>query len=549
MGDSNVGVWYYFGLEDADRTEIGLFFTTVCLLAALVIVGLLLPELFVNVLNNAYDFVMHYFGWWFMLLGAVLFVFSLFMAFSRYGRIRIGGEDAEPEFGKYSWIAMVFTVGFGSSIVVWGVGEPLQIVANPPPQSPVGGASLKSLGLAFMFLHSSGMIMWYFPLALAFALMMYTRGVEQYKISSLMKGLIDEERFGWLYRLVDLTALVAMVGGLAAALGFTAQQLSTILGQVFGLQANLLTYGLFAFIGLVFLGDVWLGLRKGIRNAANGTIVLMAITMVLLLIVGPTLFTLNIWLDATGVWLSNLPRLMLYTAPTAAGDWPQQWTSFWWAWWAAWALFVGIFVARVSKGRTIREMFFGIVVIPVILVWIQHAIVGGWVLAPEYFGPVSEALANGGIPSAVAKAITLTPLSGLLGVLLVLVMAGYILTSLDSAVYMFAAITLGDEDPNARNRAWWGVLLAFLGVMTLELPSFEAMQSFSPVMGLPFTLFFVVIIYTSYVVARDHYREELADGDEESFVSFTTERSATEEADADDGGYTTDGGPSERIDD
>lgn len=277
----------------------------------------------------------------------------------------------------------------------------------------------------------------------------------------------------------------------------------------------------------------------------------MAITMVLLLIVGPTLYTLNIWLDATGVWLNNLPRLMLYTAPGTASDWPQKWTSFWWAWWAAWSLFVGIFVARVSKGRTIREMFFGIVVIPVILVWIQHAIVAGWVLAPEYFGPVGEAYLNHGIPAAVAKAITITPFGEVLGVLLVLVMAGYVLTSLDSAVYMFAAITIGDEEPNARNRAWWGVLLAILGVMTLELPSFEAMQSFSPVMGLPFSFFFVVIMYTSYVVARNYYQEELASGKEDAFVSFTdVDESITggsEPSETD--GYTTDGGTENRTDD
>lgn len=548
----NTDFWRLFGLEDADRAEIGLFFVTVSALLALVVVGIARPELLASTLNGAYSFVMHYFGWWFMLLGAVLFVFALFMAFSRYGKIRIGGEDAEPEFGKYSWIAMVFTVGFGSSIVVWGVGEPVSIVTSPPPEPyPGSGATLKSLGLAFMFLHSSGMIMWYFPLALAFALVMYTRSVDEYKISSMMDAFLDRERFGWLYWLVDMSALVAMVGGLAAALGFTAQQLATILGQVFGLQADILTYGLFAVIGLVFLGDVWLGLRKGIRNAANATVVLMAISMVLLLVVGPTLYTLNIWLDATGVWLSNLPRLMLYTAPGAAGDWPQGWTSFWWAWWAAWALFVGIFVARVSKGRTIREMFFGIVVIPVILVWIQHAIVAGWVLAPGYFGPVSEAFLNHNIPTAVAKAITITPFGNLLGVLLVLVMAGYILTSLDSAVYMFAAITIGDEEPNARNRAWWGVLLAFLGIMTLNLPAFDAMQSFSPVMGLPFSFFFVVIMYTSYVVARKHYREELASGKEEAFVSFTdTDKSTTEGSDTSEaGGYTTDGGMENKSDD
>ena len=212
---------------------------------------------------------------------------------------------------------------------------------------------------------------------------------------------------------------------------------------------------------------------------------------------------------------------MFYTAPTSGGDWPQQWTSFWWAWWAAWGLFVGSFVARVSKGRTIRETFFALVVVPSGLVWVQHAIIGGWVLSPKYFGPVSTALANNDIPTAVATAISLTPYGNILGLLLVLVMVGYILTTLDSAVFMLSAITLGTENPNARNRAWWGVLLAFLGVMTLNLPSFSAMQSFSPVMALPFTLYFLVLLYASYVTARDHYRENLAGPDEEPFFTLS----------------------------
>lgn len=527
------GLWRKFGLEDADWNEMGLFFVTIGILLLLVVVGITNPKLLVTALNGAFSWVLHYFGWWFMLLGAVLLIFVHFMAFSRFGKIRIGGQDADPEFDMVSWISMVFTVGFGSSIVVWGVGEPVSIVTNPPPQPfPVEGASLKSLALAFMFLHESfpGMAMWYLPLTLAFGLMVYTRSVEQYKISSMLEILLDKDQYRWLYWIVDLAALVAMVGGLATALGFTAQQLATILSNVFGLQSTVLTYGLFATIGLLFLGDVWLGLRKGIRNAARLTVLLMIVTFFIILVVGPTLFILDIWLDATGVWINNFPRLMLYTAPTAAGNWPQQWTSFWWAWWAAWGLFVGSFVARVSKGRTIRETFLALVIVPSLLVWLQHAIIGGWVLAPGNIRPVSNTLTTHDIPAAVAKAITLTPLSNLLGILLVLVMAGYILTTLDSAVYMLAAITLGDENPNARNRAWWGILLSFLGVMTLSLPAFDAMQAFSPVMALPFTVFFLVLVYASYVTARDYYQDELAPVREGTFVTFSeVDQSTTEE--------------------
>lgn len=533
---------HVLGLEDADWGEIGLFFITIGVLVAMVTVGFVRPSLFTNALSNAYDWVIHYFGWWFMALGGVLLVFGLFMTLSRYGKIRIGGEDAEPEFGFYSWIAMVFTVGFGSSIIVWGVGEPIQIFNTPPPQPFPASAPVKPLALAFMFLHEAfpGMAMWYLPVALSFALMVYTKSVSEYKLSSMLDIALNREDYGWLYWLVDLSALIAMVGGIATALGFTAQQLATILNAVYGLDGTVFTYGVFAVIGLVFLADVWLGLRSGIQNAARLTIVLMVIAIGALFVVGPTLYTLDLWIDATGVWLNNLPRLMFYTASSAGGDWPQGWTSFWWAWWAAWGLFVGSFVARVSKGRTIRETFFALVLVPAGLVWVQHAVIGGWVLAPGNVGPISTALANKDIPAAVATALTITPFGKVIGVLLALVMVGYILTTLDSAVFMLSAITLGNENPNARNRAWWGVLLAFLGVMTLELPSFSAMQSFSPVMALPFTVYFLVLIYATYVTARDYYWENVAGDDEDPFFTIS-EQDRTTTQDTDDGSGTVAG--------
>lgn len=513
-------LWDKLGLEDTGAYEKGLFFITAGLMVGLAFVGISNPDLLSSKLNSAFDWVLHYFGWWFLLLGTVLLVFALFMAFSRYGNIRIGGPDAEPEFDTFSWVSMVFTAGFGPAILVWGVGEPISIMVDPPPNSFLtGGESLKSLALAFMFLHDAfpGAAMWYFPLTLGFALMAYSHGTGEYKISSMLTVAFDKETYWWLYWIVDLTALIAIIGGMATALGFTAQQLTTLLNNVFGLQAARLTYGLFGVIALILLGDIWLGLRRGIRNAARITMILVGVSMVLLLLVGPTLFIFNIWLDATGIWLNNLPRFLLYTAPTAQGDWPQQWTAFWWAYWASWSLFVGSFVARISKGRTIRETFSVVVIVPAVLAWIQHAILGGWVLSSRYIGPVSDALNTHGFPAALAKAVTLTPMGNLLGILFVVVSVGYLITTLDSAVYMLAALSLGEENPNGRNRAWWGIIAAFFGIMTVNIPAFSAIQAFAPTLSLIFTLFFVLLMYVSYSTVRNHRQNGSAPINGDSF--------------------------------
>ncbi|MFA9415621.1 BCCT family transporter [Natrinema sp. HArc-T2] len=500
-----------FGLEDATRAERVLFVVTMAVMLALGGLGLARPSLLSSALTGAKGWILTYFGWWFILLGFVLLAAVFAFTASQYGRLRIGGPDAEPEFDLFSWLAMVFTVGFGASVLIWGVAEPISIVQHPPPEpAPVQGASLESMALAFMFIHEvfPGLAMWYLPVAIAFGIVVYTDGVGDYKISSMLAGVVDEDRIPGLYWLVDLAALIATIGGISTTLGFSAQTMSAILGRVFGLDAALLTYVVFTLIGIVFLGDVWLGLRKGIRNAARATVVLIGVAMAVLVVVGPSLYMLELSLDATGVWLSEMFRLTLYTAPNADGNWAANWTGFWWAWWAAWSIFVGSFVARVSKGRTIREMFAVLVVVPTVFTWIQHGLIGGWVLAPGYQGPVAEAMASAGNPAAIAKALQITPFGTVLAVLFVFIIAGYIITSLDSAVFMISAITLGDENPNPRNRAWWGGLLAVFGMMSLRLEEFSAIESLSVTMALPFSLFLLLVLYGSYVVAREYVRDD-----------------------------------------
>lgn len=502
-----VRIWYLLGLEDTNNAEKSLVILSIGLILGLATVGIVSPKLLNSVMNGAYDFVLNYFGWWFILLSLVLTVGMLLFASSRYGRLRIGGQDAEPEFSYFSWVSMIFTVGFASAVIFWGVAEPIYIVSSPPEPLPVQGAPVESVALSFMYLHDifPAIMAWYLPVSLAFGLIVWDD--DEFKFSSMLKPILDKDRWGPVYYLTDLMALVTMIGGLATTLGFIGQQLSTIMSTVFGFSSGALTYALFGLIGVIFLGDVWLGLRDGIKNMARATMVIIGVLMCLLVFIGPSMFIVELGLDSLGIWLNNLPRLMLYTDPVERSLWPQDWTSFWWAWYAAWGLFVGSFVARVSKGRTVRETTVGLCIVPAGVLFVQHAILGGWALSPGNYGPISTALSENGIPAALAEAITVTPFSNILGVLFILALTGYIVTSLDSAVFMLAAVSMGNEEPNPRNRAIWGLVLAGLGAMTLSLPGTRALESFSVVLGLPFTVFFLVILYAMLVVARQRYRD------------------------------------------
>nr|WP_233738219.1 BCCT family transporter [Halocatena pleomorpha] len=508
-------------------------------------VGLVAPAFLSSALTATQSWILTYFEWWFILLGFVLLIGTVLFMVSKYGQIRIGGPDTEPEFGLFSWVSMVFTVGFGASILIWGVAEPIQIVKSPPSPAPVSGASTEAMALAFMFIHEvfPGLAMWYLPVAMAFGITIYTWGVDEYKISSMLTGirgwkwlpdwLADAEGSkSLLYWIVDAAALIAIIGGIATTLGFSAQTMSAIIGRVFGFEAAILTYAVFGLIGVIFLLDVWLGLRSGIRNAARATVVCITLAMAMLVVVGPTLYMFELGLDATGVWLSEMFRLTLYTAPNGGGNGAAGLTGFWWAWWAAWSIFVGSFVARVSKGRTLREMFAVLVIVPTVFTWIQHSLIGGWVLAPGNQQPIAQAI-EAGEPAAIATALNITPYGTVLAVLFCFVIAGYIITSLDSAVYMLSAITLGTENPNPRNRAWWGALLAVFGMISLQFEEFSAIESLSVTMALPFSLFLLVILYGSYRIAKQHVDE---DDDAESTTTVPHKR----RSDSDSGMATDD---------
>ncbi|QDX40906.1 BCCT family transporter [Salarchaeum sp. JOR-1] len=495
-----------FGLESTTVAERLLFALSVALSVALAAAGILYPDAVGGFFASSFAWVTVNAGWWFILLGFALTVFFTWLCVSRYGDLRVGGPDADPEFGTVSWVAMAFTVGYSIAVLFWGVAEPVSIVTSPPPRSPVPGASPESLALAFTFLHDilPGLVAWYLPFAVLFGLVAWQH--DNWKASVLLEPLgrpFTHPAVAWL---VDVVTVLAIVGGLGTSLGFIGQQLSSIVRVVFGFDASYVTLVLFLAVAVVFVVDVFAGLRRGIQNAARVAVAANVLLTVVLFVLGPTGFILDLGLDAMGVWLSNLARLSLYTAPTSPGNWPQNWTSFWWAWWAAWGVFVGSFVARISKGRTIREVFVGLCIAPAAFLVFQHSVLGGLALAPGNLDPVAAALAADGNAAALSTALTLVPAPRLVGALALLALAGYIVTSLDSAVYMLAAITLGEREPNVRNRAAWGIAMVGVGVMTTFVGGgTTVLESFSTTLALPLTALYVLVAYATYVVAERRY--------------------------------------------
>ncbi|WP_157744173.1 BCCT family transporter [Halopenitus persicus] len=501
-----VSTTYALGLENSTRSEKVVFILSASFSLALAIGGILYPEIVRQTLSDLFNYVVTYFNWWFIALSLILVIFFVGLMISKYGRLRLGGEEADVEFGWFSWLSMIFTVGYSSSVLFYGVAEPIAIVNNPPDTLPTYGEPIEVVALSYMFIHDimPGLIAWYLPFGIAFGLIAWGKGT--WKISTLLEPILDRDRYSTVFSIVDLLTLIAIVGGVATGLGFISSQISSIIGMVYGIHSQLLITLVFIAIALIFLLDVMAGLENGIRNAARLAVIMNTLLIGILVVVGPKLFIAELGLDATGFWLNNMPRLMTYTGSTSTSLWSNYWTGFWWAWWAAWGIFVGSFVARVSKGRTIREVFLGLGIAPTVFLLIQHSVLAGWALHPNYINEITAAYLEQGQAAALSTLITVAPYSNLIGVLVLIAFVSYILTSLDSAVYMLAAINTGEQEPNQRNRAVWGVLLISIGIMTTYLGGGAGvLQSLSTSLALPFTVLYLVVLVSIYVVVKNRY--------------------------------------------
>ncbi|WP_110182009.1 BCCT family transporter [Nocardioides solisilvae] len=473
------------------------------LTVAFVVWGIADPGSVATVASAAYDWTVEHLGWLFNAVATVVLVALLVLAFSRYGDIPLGKDGEEPEFSTFSWVAMLFAAGLGIGVMFWGPSEPLTYFITPPPLTHEA-ESTEALhhALAQTYYHW-GIHAWamYALVGGAVAYAAYRRG-RSLLMSSIFERLFGKARSeGWAGQLVDIFAIVATLFGTAAALGIAALQIGQGYVIVTGASAatNRVLVGVIAVLTVGFVVSAVSGVSRGIRLLSNTNIVLTIGFAGLVFVLGPSLFLLNLLPSAVVEYAGSLFSMMARSA--SWGPETQQfqstWTVYYWAWWISWSPFVGVFIARISRGRTIRQFLLGVILVPSSLLFVAYGIMGGtaiWMYrdgAPGFSSEVNP-------PEVLFSLVDNLPYAGWLPVVIMVILAIFFITAADSAsVVMGILSTRGSQDPPKALVVFWGLVMAGIAVVMLtlgEASALQGLQSLVIVTAVPFAVVMLLVV-------------------------------------------------------
>ncbi len=493
------------------------FFVALALLALLVAVGSLAPEWLSASMHRVLDGTIAYAGWFYLLVVFFVVAFLVYLALSRFAQLRIGGEEAEPEFSGLTWFAMLFSAGMGIGLVFWGAAEPISHLAKPPEGiAPMSNAAAWA-ALRYSYFHW-GVHPWaiYAVLGLALAWFKFNRGARGL-ISELLRPLCGRLVDGWLGTVVDILAIIATAIGVATSLGFGALQIGAGLNHMFGLpQTSGTRIGIIAVALVLYLMSSTTGLHRGIKWLSNLNMALATLLLLAFFVFGPTGFIFDAFTSTLGQYLNRLPAMSLNMTPFTRGTWVADWTIFYWAWWISWAPFVGSFIARVSRGRTIREFVVGVLAVPAALSFLWFAALGGTALHMQLAGQVDLVAAFAQGPEHVLFGVLDTlPWAGTLAVLATALLLSFFVTSADSATLVLAMMSSGGTlDPPTWKKVVWGVVQAAVAAALLLAGGLDGLQSMAIISALPFALVLVAVCFALLRVLREEEvrveHEELA---------------------------------------
>ncbi|MBT6871607.1 MAG: BCCT family transporter [Candidatus Marinimicrobia bacterium] len=449
----------------------------------------------------------HHAGWFYILSVNIFLGFSIYLIFSRYGKIRIGGMNEKPEFTYWGWFSMLFSAGMGIGLVFYSVAEPIFHYISPPYGA---GSSIESAKMAmqFTFFHW-GFHAWgiYAIVALALAFFSFNRGLPL-TIRSAFYPLLGEKIYGPIGNAIDITAAVATLFGLTTSLGLGVKQINAGLHHLFGIaESTNIQIMLIASITLLATISVVLGLKKGIKRLSELNMGIALVLMIFVFVCGPTIYLLNSFLQNIGMYTSQLIELSFWTEAYESSNWQKSWTIFYWAWWISWSPFVGMFIARISKGRTIREFILSVLLVPTLLTFIWLTVFGNTALYQEMvLGHGIVNAVNENVAVALFVLLQNLPLSfftSLLGVLLVIT---FFVSSSDSASLVIDIITAGgNTNPPTIQRIFWAITEGLVAIVLLLGGGLIALQTASIITG----LFFAVILLFMCFSLLKGLREEL----------------------------------------
>ncbi|MEU3078717.1 BCCT family transporter [Streptomyces laurentii] len=444
--------------------------------------------------STALGWVLANFAWLFVTAADVFLVLCLVIAVSRFGRIRLGADDSEPEFSNLAWIAMMFSAGMGIGLMFYGVGEPLQHFLSPPPATGVaaGTGDAARVALEYSFFHWT-FVPWAIygiaGLALAYAGFRKGRGNT---LSAAFVPLLGERRAAaWPGRAIDLLAVFATVFGTATSLGLGALQVAEGLHLTAGVRASTATeLIIIATLSAAFVLSAFSGLHKGVKWLSTLNIVLAAALAAFVFLLGPTVYILDTIPASLGGFLHDVVPMASRTGAFSDRAWLGAWTIFYWAWWLSWAPFVGTFIARISRGRTVREFLVGVLLVPSGATVIWFCVMGGTAIRLESTGAADLAgSVKTGAEASLFAMLDALPIGTVTSYLAMLLVMTYFVTSADSASLVMGSLTSrGALNPPTWLVVAWGVLMAAVAAVLLVAGGLSSLQTATILVALPFVL-------------------------------------------------------------
>jgi glycine betaine transporter len=489
------------------RIDARVFLLAAALIVPCLAVGVLAPAGLGAAAGAAFSYLTRSWGWLYLSCASLCALALLLVALSPLGRIRLGAEGEAPEFGRVSWFTMLFSAGMGIGLVFYAVSEPMRHFVSPPSGA---GRTLESARLASkIFFFHWGFHAWavYAAVGLALAYFHFRRQRPALISESLYPLLGRRAMGGWGGGVVDAISIWSTVMGVVTSLGYGAFQIARGLGYLGGGTSRpAVVIGVIATLTSVFIFSAVSGVSRGIKHLSNLNVVMMLALMGFFLAAGPAAHQARTFARALGDYLKDLLRLSVSLAPFGDGEWTRSWTVFYWAWWIAWAPFVGAFIARISRGRTVREFVLGVMILPALFSFLFESALGGTALHIDLFqGGGIGALAQASPEAALFETLMHLPLPAPLLVLANLLIVSFFVTSADSATYVLGSFsTGGSHSIDRRLLIFWGTIQGCVAAVLVYVGGIEALQSAAMVGSFPF-LFLMVLILASTV--RELWRE------------------------------------------
>ncbi|MFS4506164.1 BCCT family transporter [Clavibacter sp. Sh2141] len=496
------------------RVKRWVFWPAAAIVLAFVGFTLIAPSAAESLFQGLQTGIVSNFSWYYVLAAAFFVGFSIFVGFSRFGRIKLGKDTDEPEFSTGSWFSLLFAAGMGIGLVFYGVSEPLSHFASPRPGVSGTESQLAQQAMTQTFLHW-GLHAWaiYVVLGLALAYAIHRRGRPVSIRWALEPLLGNRVRGGW-GNLIDVLALVGTLFGVATSLGLGVIQIGAGLESAGLAESSIVSQiAIIGVITAVTVVSLVTGVTKGMKILSNFNLVLAAALLLFVLIVGPTQFLLRDFVQSIGAYLQNVVGLSFNVTAQqgAAGEaWQGSWTTFYWGWWMSWAPFVGIFIARISKGRTVRQFVSGVLLVPTTLTFLWFAVLGGAAIHQQTDGAGGLIGADGtvDIEGSLFTLLGDLPAGTVLTFGAILLIGVFFVTSSDSGSLVMAMIASGgDIEPRNWLRVFFAILAALLAIALLLAGGLDALKTAAITTALPFS---VVLLLTCWSTVIAFSRERRA---------------------------------------